>query len=738
MKGLLLAEMGDGMVQLDVNSGFVKGPRITSDAVTPGGGLRIDAHETVYQVGNIARHGTLITENASPERIAEELQRLLGNSNARLKSGGTLLPPPGANSFENVQMEQAKPRARIEVDVVLESNVFVQGGIMKGHAVVNVRKPTKKEGPVMIFGGKIRVIGFESISGTKSSHSFYQHSSPIANGTYFDDPHTNQEEPTEAIEGTYLFPFSTRLSPSDKGGCPKGIVYGLSGAEVRYIAVVSFKLKDAFSRKRSIAHFYRACEVWPRLDTEKILVPAPRPLRATTSKTLFMAGDGKLTLMASLIRLYWVSGQRCFIHMDIQNETKKAVTSVTLFLLRNTVVFRPHPQLDASFPSRTYYNRDPDACQTATTTKVIAESVLEAGDRAVRGYASAKGWWTGVPSKTSLKFSHSIVIPPGEVSLPRSRLLEVEYILKVSLSTGALLSSDVQVSLPIRLVNFLSLDPYINYMLNPTLKHGAPHPTQGSTISISPEDELGHRSASMDKSATLDDDSDLEEDLDTVLPGDSPMADMPEEVVRRAIASARIDQTYGGRAPRFADLYYACLQDDQTITEVVDMSKRPSIERAERFSNEQLDMGSRSRSDTLDGLELKISRSGKDIGHTSVKRTRTTSETNCDHADQAMSSFAHRVEDKLRATYKTKSRSSASSSNASRCESPVDELISEMADLEKTSNKSAVSKDLPTRDNAMEATGLRQTKMCQTEIRAKSGLVKSKIQELEKRFSAGL
>ena len=174
--------------------------------------------------------------------MEEELQRLLGNSRAKLKLGRTLLPPPGGNSFEHVQMEQAKSRARVDIDVVLESNVLVQGGIARGHAVLHVRRQRKKEGPVLIFGGKIRIIGFECIYGAKISHSSYQCSSTISSGkSYFDDCHVSQEfgeDFTEAREGTYHFPFSMRLPTSDENGCPKGILYGLSGAAVRYVAIV--------------------------------------------------------------------------------------------------------------------------------------------------------------------------------------------------------------------------------------------------------------------------------------------------------------------------------------------------------------------------------------------------------------------------------------------------------------------------------------------------------------------
>ena len=56
MKGLLLAEVGGGMVQLGVGSGFTNGSRITSDAITPGGSLRTATQERAFQAGNLARH----------------------------------------------------------------------------------------------------------------------------------------------------------------------------------------------------------------------------------------------------------------------------------------------------------------------------------------------------------------------------------------------------------------------------------------------------------------------------------------------------------------------------------------------------------------------------------------------------------------------------------------------------------------------------------------------------------
>jgi hypothetical protein len=96
-----------------------------------------------------------------------------------------------------------------------------------------------------------------------------------------------------------------------------------------------------------------------------------------------------------------------------------------------------------------------------------------------KGHASAKGWWTGVPANQKLEFSHFILLPvsatilrltdrwlaymsgtrkPDALSFTRVRLLEVEYTIRVSLSAGSL-GADVHVILPIRILNFLSIDP---------------------------------------------------------------------------------------------------------------------------------------------------------------------------------------------------------------------------------------------------------------------------------------
>jgi hypothetical protein len=141
-----------------------------------------------------------------------------------------------------------------------------------------------------------------------------------------------------------------------------------------------------------------------------VLVTAPRPLLAQTSKSVFLGGKGKISLTAQLHRLHWIAGQRCYLKFSVTNDTKKIVKSLTLALIRTTTVFRPHPYLDA-LPG----SADPDACQTSTTRKQVACNVLEISHGGERGHASAKGWWTGIPANQKLDFSHFLLLPASDL-----------------------------------------------------------------------------------------------------------------------------------------------------------------------------------------------------------------------------------------------------------------------------------------------------------------------------------
>src|SRR3984957_5164470 len=247
MQGLLLAELGDSMVELDMSgtiSGFREGSRIALGSMTPGGGSKRGptTSNSLHDQRSLGRHGTLLTVGGAPERNAAELKSLLGNSSSRLKSGAAVLPPSGKGTVgvEPVALEQAKARARVEVDIVLESNVCVQGGYLKGYVKIHVRERSKKESPILVAEGKVRIVGFECIPNGDSRSTFYHYAAPLS--SIATSPirlyasASDAEGFSEAKEGVHVIPFAMHL-PLECESNAKGVLHSQSVVRVRYIAM---------------------------------------------------------------------------------------------------------------------------------------------------------------------------------------------------------------------------------------------------------------------------------------------------------------------------------------------------------------------------------------------------------------------------------------------------------------------------------------------------------------------
>ena len=165
------------------------------------------------------------------------------------------------------------------------------------------------------------------------------------------------------------------------------------------------KVRDTETGKTSVAHFYRECEIWPRLDPTTTLQSAPRPIQVTASKSLFLGGPGTVKLTVMLHRLHWVSGQRCFVKALVSNNTTRTLKSFTLTLIRRSTIFKSSAVVNIGGRD------DPDACQTNTSYKEVVQSTLETTHRVIRGYAGSRGWWTGVNPGEKAVFSHWVLIP---------------------------------------------------------------------------------------------------------------------------------------------------------------------------------------------------------------------------------------------------------------------------------------------------------------------------------------
>ena len=233
----------------------------------------------------LSRNDTLLTTSASISRSSAELNTILGNANSRLKSGASLVPVLGED-MEPVNittLEQAKNQTRVDLDIALESNVCVQDGYLKGHIKVRIWKHSKKDRPVLVSGGKVRVIGFECIMDEKERLAFYQASAPlseVASGLgnlYVFKP--DGEGFCRALDGIYSFPFALHLPLSSEHGTPKGVMHSQSGVSVRYIAMV-FVLLDL----RDFAHTERSISA---LLESKMQFPARSPLPTFTATAVF-------------------------------------------------------------------------------------------------------------------------------------------------------------------------------------------------------------------------------------------------------------------------------------------------------------------------------------------------------------------------------------------------------------------------------------------------------------------
>ena len=130
-------------------------------------------HRSLSDGAMLVRQGTLLHPASSVQRSSEELGVLLGAKGllrgAKTASQSRLMDSPGRErpESEKVRLEAAKKRrARVEVDVVLERDCVVEGGEVRGRMEVVVYGGKRGDG-LRVGGGKIRVLGFEGVSGER-------------------------------------------------------------------------------------------------------------------------------------------------------------------------------------------------------------------------------------------------------------------------------------------------------------------------------------------------------------------------------------------------------------------------------------------------------------------------------------------------------------------------------------------------------------------------------------------
>ena len=150
--------------------------------------------------------------------------------------------------------------------------------------------------------------------------------------------------------------------------------------------------------------------------------------------TLFRSGSrSKLKLSARLPRPSYFAGQRCYVHVQILNDTRKTVRSLRLILIRTTTVYRPR--------SGKGIRREEDdnndhvsgsSYQSKAFVDEISESRLAMAEPTTRMCASSKGWWAGVSPQERTAFIHSILIPVR----PFWHQLRVSWLIRPAMSSA--------------------------------------------------------------------------------------------------------------------------------------------------------------------------------------------------------------------------------------------------------------------------------------------------------------
>ncbi|KAJ3548859.1 hypothetical protein NMY22_g1102 [Coprinellus aureogranulatus] len=437
------AEIGTSKTALTRNLNAADPPPLFEEP----SGLSQTSHTATCNISRSPSHTPF--RRFQPHRNAQELKTILGSSTAKLKRDSSLPLSSTRHLDEPVlHLEGGNSRARVHLDMILENDTCVQGGYLNGLAMVTVRKTG--DGPVMLSQGRMRVIGFECIMQEKERAVFYELgislSSVCQNLDDLYESGPDEEGFMLASEGQFTFPFSLHIKSEGVTGVPKGYFPPHSGVAIRYIVMLSLRVKDPLSDGRSVAHFYRHIHVWPALDLAFCLTSLPRPIQVTMSGL-----EGALKFSLNLHRLQWFAGQHCHLRFHVLNKTSKPMKTLVVELYRDIITCRPRGD-----PALTDDFAEPE---TLTSSKLLSTSSLSAGDRAGKGYASAKGWWTGVRPEESLHFYYSLPIPPDALSVTKGPLLEIEYRIRATISSGTLLPTELSAEVPIRIINLVSVDP---------------------------------------------------------------------------------------------------------------------------------------------------------------------------------------------------------------------------------------------------------------------------------------
>lgn len=224
-------------------------------------GQPLSSESSQGEVGESLRHQRQFTLSSlhsppSQARTTAELISLLGDVNGKLRAGAAVQSPDQnflsplrvdpsifpQTPINTIPLEQARPKPRVELNLRLSGDTFVQGQSISGNLVVLVRDYGRAKLPVLLANSKLRIVGFEYLADSPTFHVFFHYSCPFNEISYASEQifsespdYADEEGYREAREGLHLLPFEMTLPVDSCFGKPKGVIDVPGGVSVRYI-----------------------------------------------------------------------------------------------------------------------------------------------------------------------------------------------------------------------------------------------------------------------------------------------------------------------------------------------------------------------------------------------------------------------------------------------------------------------------------------------------------------------
>ncbi|KAK9696070.1 hypothetical protein K7432_012653, partial [Basidiobolus ranarum] len=322
---------------------------------------------------------------------------------------------------------------KVKIRIHLDNPLHVGGFNIQGRLEIECSTELK------LHIGKIgvEVIGFEEIvdkpnikrgiSTRCNRHIFLVLPTTLQSAETGAAPELSMEPPGPdgmwpAKRGKTFLPFTLSLPETVPS------VFSNQFSEIRYIIAGSVEI--AFhNRKRNLITHHEAI-VYEGIDPNTELPHLLRfPVITECQRQLFLGGKGMIKVQCSLLKQIWPAGNEIPVRIRIRNETRRKISAIKLSLVQ---------------------------CFKAYSSKNLTEPVVSYQTTLASQVCKSKSILIGLDNGVERECTLRLQIPSDARTVRRSRLLDVSYIIQVTLIRTL---NSIVIQLPLLIVHQTSLEP---------------------------------------------------------------------------------------------------------------------------------------------------------------------------------------------------------------------------------------------------------------------------------------